>query len=395
MQMNFILNKELELLGEHDSITSIKPIKSDRRPLASYTSKSIDFAFSFNDQENTPSYTSKYREPNEAIKILQTHQPDQTNLQDFSKQNNNKTQKDFLQLYSKVMELEKQIYSKDSYSSTIPRNPNTFVNRTSNNFNEKENNHSHSEKYSLKDRLRTSDDLSKKSIELINKLKRKTDIMNQNARQEQNSLARDFHEEDNDLFSRREKRPISKELPKSSRKKISKRKHSESDDDSDVSFGKNNLKRNKSTKSFSGKKQKLNNNSFEMQKADYKKQMDKLKKEYNEDKTALMKERIEGLELVEKVKKLEKKMQKLEVTLYNASRIEKDYDKLIESFEKSEHIRNQQKRVLKGLNEEIAFLNEQREKQIKDSKKEDLKKIESKKIISKTNNLSKKDARGY
>lgn len=89
--------------------------------------------------------------------------------------------------------------------------------------------------------------------------------------------------------------------------------------------------------------------------------INKYKREYNEDKAALVKERIKGNELAEEVEKLNRKMKKMEKLIGTASKTQDSYGELIESFDKSENIRRQQRNLIESLNKEVRLLRGEKE----------------------------------
>jgi len=85
------------------------------------------------------------------------------------------------------------------------------------------------------------------------------------------------------------------------------------------------------------------------------------KKRHEEDKEALLKERLRNQELTAQVEKLNKKIKKMQIDLEKYTKFQGDYNKLMESFEKSEYVRNQQKQIIANLNYEIEQLRRENE----------------------------------
>lgn len=86
-----------------------------------------------------------------------------------------------------------------------------------------------------------------------------------------------------------------------------------------------------------------------------------LKKKHEDDKGCLIKERLKNQELQNQHDKMDKKMKKMIVELDKLSKVHTDYNRLMESFEKSEYIRNQQKNIIQNLNMEIDQLKKENE----------------------------------
>jgi len=74
-----------------------------------------------------------------------------------------------------------------------------------------------------------------------------------------------------------------------------------------------------------------------------------LKKCLEEERNALLKEKQKSREYTEEIERLNKKMKKLEIRNDKNTQLESDYVKLMESFEKSETIRKQQKQLIANL----------------------------------------------
>jgi len=81
-----------------------------------------------------------------------------------------------------------------------------------------------------------------------------------------------------------------------------------------------------------------------------------MRKSYEEDKNALIKERIRNQELMVQIDKTNKKTKKMQIDVDKFSKVQTDYNRLMESFEKSEFIRQQQKQLIASLNVEIDQL---------------------------------------
>jgi len=81
-----------------------------------------------------------------------------------------------------------------------------------------------------------------------------------------------------------------------------------------------------------------------------------LKKRRDEEKAALQTERVKNQEMAVQLEKMNTKMKKMQIELERFAKIDVDYNKLMESFEKSEYIRNQQKRLIESLQQEIEEL---------------------------------------
>lgn len=77
-----------------------------------------------------------------------------------------------------------------------------------------------------------------------------------------------------------------------------------------------------------------------------------LRKSLDEERNALMKEKQKNRELNEEIERLNRKVKKLEIKNEKSSQLESDYVKLMESFEKSEAIRKQQKLLISNLKKE-------------------------------------------
>jgi len=86
------------------------------------------------------------------------------------------------------------------------------------------------------------------------------------------------------------------------------------------------------------------------------KQIKTLKTEYDNDRAALIKERVKGKELNEEIQKLMKKMNRLEASLGTAAKVQGSYQDLMESFGKSEDIRKQQRNLIERLNNDLRLL---------------------------------------
>ena len=86
------------------------------------------------------------------------------------------------------------------------------------------------------------------------------------------------------------------------------------------------------------------------------KKMQTLKKKNDESKSLLIKERLRNQELLQQNEKFAKKLKKSQIELEKYQKLDNDYQRLLESFEKSEFIRNQQKQLIASLNEEIENL---------------------------------------
>ncbi len=81
-----------------------------------------------------------------------------------------------------------------------------------------------------------------------------------------------------------------------------------------------------------------------------------LKKKRDEERSALQNERAKNQEMAVQLEKMNTKMKKMQIELERFSKIDVDYNKLMESFEKSEYIRNQQKKLIENLQQEIEEL---------------------------------------
>jgi len=81
-----------------------------------------------------------------------------------------------------------------------------------------------------------------------------------------------------------------------------------------------------------------------------------LKKKRDEERSALQTERAKNQEMAVQLEKMNTKMKKMQIELERFAKIDVDYNKLMESFEKSEYIRNQQKKLIENLQQEIEEL---------------------------------------
>ncbi|KAL4500151.1 hypothetical protein ABPG73_011259 [Tetrahymena malaccensis] len=78
-----------------------------------------------------------------------------------------------------------------------------------------------------------------------------------------------------------------------------------------------------------------------------------LKKQSEQDKQLIIKERLRNNELQEEIDKLNRKMKKMANQIEKSNALEEDYKKLMQSFEKSEYIRQQQKQLITNLKNEL------------------------------------------
>jgi len=84
-----------------------------------------------------------------------------------------------------------------------------------------------------------------------------------------------------------------------------------------------------------------------------KQEIKQLNQEYDEDKALLIKERVKGQELAEKIRKTQRTLDKMEQKLLKASRIEGDFKRLFDSFSKSENIRDHQTSLIRHLTSQV------------------------------------------
>lgn len=108
-----------------------------------------------------------------------------------------------------------------------------------------------------------------------------------------------------------------------------------------------------------------------------------LKKKRDEERAALLTERNRNQEMTVQVDKLNSKMKKMQIDLEKFAKIDLDYQKLMESFEKSEYIRNQQKQLIANLHLEIDQLKQQNE--LYNTRQTEPEEIKKKKLSSSTN----------
>ena len=108
--------------------------------------------------------------------------------------------------------------------------------------------------------------------------------------------------------------------------------------------------------SGSGRRSVGSNSGGELDAQTIKNKLSKLKKQYEEDKSTLIKERIKNQELVAHIEKMSKKLKKMQIEIDKFSKIQTDYNKLMENFDKSEYIRQQQKQLINSLNAEMEQL---------------------------------------
>lgn len=113
------------------------------------------------------------------------------------------------------------------------------------------------------------------------------------------------------------------------------------------------------------------------------KKLMELKKEEDEYRSALLTQRTSNQELAFQLDKLNMKERKMKGDLDKLSKVEKDFNKLMESFEKSEFIRNKQKEVIEILQQELKGLRKQNEESLAESSRSKVKKT----TISKTKKL--------
>ena len=86
------------------------------------------------------------------------------------------------------------------------------------------------------------------------------------------------------------------------------------------------------------------------------KRINVFKKRTNQSRSSLIKERLRSQDLSRKNEKFAQKLKKLRTDLARYQKIESDYEHLLQSFEKSEFIRNQQKQLIGSLHREIENL---------------------------------------
>ena len=85
-----------------------------------------------------------------------------------------------------------------------------------------------------------------------------------------------------------------------------------------------------------------------------------LKKNLEDERNFLMKEKQKNRELNEEIERLNNKVKKLEIKNEKNSQLESDYVKLMESFEKSEAIRKQQKLLISNLKKESGKISKKK-----------------------------------
>ncbi len=336
-KMNSILNEQLEVLGEYDSITSIRSPSYNRRETSSYTTKTTEPRFTF-DPIPYNSSVRRFKGTENPIRIADSHSTFQSVPQQ-QPYGNEKIQKDLLQLYAKVMNIEKQVYSNEHSSPKL----------TSNNMLSRSNYESHANLRKYDEDFDSPEDYDQLGSSYKSKRGYNSkSIDGTQLRKAKHSTAHHHHQ------------PIQEDWESDhnrSMKKSAKKRILNNERDSDSSYDQSVMIR-KSLGHFRNKsnvKNQEKQESFAQQKARYKKEMKQLKMEYDQDKADLVKERIKGNELSKKMKKLNKSLSRLEVTLENAAKVEVHYGKLLGSFEKSEHIRGQQKRLLLELSEEVNY----------------------------------------
>jgi len=84
-----------------------------------------------------------------------------------------------------------------------------------------------------------------------------------------------------------------------------------------------------------------------------KQEIKQLNQEYDDDKALLIKERVRGQELAEKIRKTQRTLDKMEQKLLKASKIEGDFKRLFDSFNKSENIRDHQTSLIRHLTSQV------------------------------------------
>ncbi|KAL4502444.1 hypothetical protein ABPG72_012031 [Tetrahymena utriculariae] len=110
-----------------------------------------------------------------------------------------------------------------------------------------------------------------------------------------------------------------------------------------------------------------------------------LKKQSEQDKQLIIKERLRNNELQEEVDKLNRKMKKMANQIEKSNALEEDYKKLMQSFEKSEYIRQQQKQLITNLKNELDNLKKHQHNQHQQSQDQNIN--ERKRPSSKNRNI--------
>ncbi len=78
-----------------------------------------------------------------------------------------------------------------------------------------------------------------------------------------------------------------------------------------------------------------------------------LTREYDDDKACLIKERVKGQELADRIRKTNRELERMELKLIKASKIEGDFKRLFDSYQKSENLREHQTALIRHLKSQV------------------------------------------
>jgi len=368
--LNSILDKELDHLAYEDNLDNNTFDKEnfDSMKFRSLTSKDFTSSSSLQFERN---YETNLKEPR-----------DITNQTNFKKSKNESTepiqnlrmQDDLLELQSKIVNLEKKLGSLNNstlstkqmeYSSNSKHKINNQREHTRN-YNERQTKEdlNDSLEYSpLQGKYTTRSPLKSSNRNLGDTLKDSSVFRNDSS-----SLSHS-NSPIQRKTNKKERRSISQKSGKKSQiiKDVLERSIKEAQSQLDLSkasIKRRSVSRGRSN-SINGKSpsvQKRNAGDSPIDKGSYQeiiilnKKMMELKKKRDEEKLLLQTEKFKNQEMIVQIEKMNSKMKKMQVDLEKFAKIDFDYNKLMESFEKSEYIRNQQKQLIANLQQEIEEL---------------------------------------
>jgi len=295
-KMSSILQRELEQLGDYDSIDTLR--RKERQEMM--INKSVP---STPYQRVFPSYdNSEIKTAQDFIKIY-----DSTPVQKARDEEVESYKKEILELRTRILELEDKFKGMDACqtsrsqvskathykSSSVYENPMTQQFRSELSFGERD-----LTKSSLKSK--------KRGISSAAKSKSHSKYLSSDSEESA------FDSDDLELEIRQSKR-----------------------------MTKDNSERKKSKKDHIKERKKL------------KLEIKELTREYDDDKAHLIKERVKGQELAEKIRKTNRELEKMELKLVKASKIQGDFKRLHDSYQKSENLREHQTALIRHLKSQV------------------------------------------
>lgn len=390
--MNSILDKELDFLSADYNSAHIVPDKENYSTQKARGLTSKDFDKSTNSILYDRVNDSNFKEPRD-ITNQSNFKKHRTELQDPPNPSL-RMQDDLLDLQSKIVDLEKKLGSlNNGPSPQRQREYNASNNRTSGYGGYEDVGRV---QRTLRDELNDSLDDSplKKKYENKSPFKSSTDKLansykDHSLSDSESPLRKQTHRGRRSASNTSNRKPTKSALEQSIKEAQSQL------DQARGSLRKRSFSRNKSSSNLRSASKKKAEDSPPKEAGNYQeiiilnKKLMEVKKARDEERSALLNERAKNQEMMAHLEKLNAKMKKMQIDLEKFAKIDVDYNRLMESFEKSEYIRNQQKQLISSLQQEIEELKRNNEPvNLKSSENDEMKKKKSTK--SKTTTTKKK-----